>query len=86
MPIRFPLARALEEGVQLVLVVVDEVKQARSRTSDGGRKITGPEWRVICARAGTQIMVGLTQVFAPFLDDDAIASFSDGDDPRTDAA
>jgi hypothetical protein len=73
-------AVALREGIEVVIVVVQEVKRARSRTSEGGRKITGAEWRVIMSAAAAQLVSGLTSVFAPWLDQEAIASFSDDDD------
>lgn len=73
-------AVALREGIEVVIVVIQEVKRARDRGSDGGRKITGAEWRVIMSTAAVALVQGLTSVFAPWLDSDAIATFSDDDD------
>lgn len=62
---------------ELTLTVVREVRQAVQRDSEGGRRITGPEWARIVSRACAVLAVGLTQAFAPHLDDEAVATFSD---------
>jgi hypothetical protein len=64
----------------LGFTVVDEVRKARKRDSDGGRKITRQEWSQIVSRACASLSVGLTNVFAEELEDDAIDTFS-GDRP-----
>lgn len=73
----FNLVGAIEAVFEIGMQIVSDVRAARDRSSDGGRKITGPEWRRIVARASAKLAIGLTEVFAADLEDDAVGSFSD---------
>lgn len=62
--------------IGLAVEIGRDVVSARSRASEGGRKITGAEWRKITSDAGAALIVGLTTVFADDLDDDALALYT----------
>lgn len=62
---------------ELGITIVNDVKAARRRDSDGGRKITRQEWTRIVSKATAELAIGLTQAFAADLDDDAQDMFSD---------
>lgn len=73
--------RALREGIEVLLVVIEQVKRARGADSEIGRKISAREWRSIMSNASAQLMIGLTRVFAPHLEAEVAGTFSDDDSP-----
>lgn len=82
MPIVVNPIEVVTELFELVITIWREVRDAKSKASEGGRKITGREWRRICSRAGAQLAISLTDLFASDLDDDALATFSDSPPSR----